>query len=317
MANPASLRIANLRDLDLAAIEPLLVEETAEWSTELDWDHSHSADLVRRLFAARRLGGFCLLNHGEAVGYGYAGLEGDKGLIADVYVLPRWRADSADAILLRALFDFLSGLSVVTRIEGQLMMAQCASAKALQRERPVKIFERALMKVDANAALPAPIATRYRIEPWTDDQVPQAAQVIHAAYAGQGDAQIHDRYSTLHGAERFVRELVQFPGASFCASASYVTFDPATGCAAGIVLSSFVAAGVGHIAELCVSPQAGGRGLGRELLRRSIEALRGAGAKRISLAVTVANERAVALYSRFGFRESRRFPALVWERSAG
>jgi ribosomal protein S18 acetylase RimI-like enzyme len=89
----------------------------------------------------------------------------------------------------------------------------------------------------------------------------------------------------------------------------------ATGRAAGISLGSFVADEVGHIAELCVMPDARGAGLGYELLRRSAAALRSAGAKRISLTVTAANKGAVGLYTNCGFREVRRFHAYVWEAS--
>lgn len=315
MADPGGLQIVNLRDLNPAALEPLLAEETAEWATELDWDHSQAANLVRRLSAAGRLGGVALIDGSEAAGYGYVGLEGNKGLVADVYLRPRWRAGDAESTLLRAVFDFLAGVPVVTRIEAQLMLVESASARNLERERNVKIFDRTLMNLDSSTALPAATATRYQIEPWRDDWISGAAEIIQAAYAGEVDAQIHDRYATVDGAERFVHELVQFPGASFHSPASCMAFDPATGSAAGLSLTSFVAPHVGHIAEICIVPQARHSGLGHELLRRSLEALRATGAERISLAVTVSNEPALRLYRRFGFREIRRFHAYIRERA--
>ena len=94
-----------------------------------------------------------------------------------------------------------------------------------------------------------------------------------------------------------------------------MAFDMATGLAAGMSLSSFVADDVGHIAEICVAPDARGAGLGYELLGQSIAMLRGAGAQRVSLTVTASNEEAVRLYTRCGFREARRFYAYVWERT--
>ena len=81
----------------------------------------------------------------------------------------------------------------------------------------------------------------------------------------------------------------------------------------GTILSAFIAEDVGHIAEICVTPKARGAGLGYELLQQAIASLRAAGAKRISLAVTSANEEAIKLYKRCGFRELRRFYAFVWE----
>lgn len=74
-----------------------------------------------------------------------------------------------------------------------------------------------------------------------------------------------------------------------------LAFDLSTGQIAGISLSSFIAEDVAHIAELCVVPRFQGIGLGYELLRRSIEMLRKAGAKRISVTVTDSNRGAVRL----------------------
>ena len=49
------------------------------------------------------------------------------------------------------------------------------------------------------------------------------------------------------------------------------------------------------------------------LLRQSLISLREADCRSASLTVTAANEDAVALYERVGFRTVRRFPAYVWE----
>jgi ribosomal-protein-alanine N-acetyltransferase len=108
---------------------------------------------------------------------------------------------------------------------------------------------------------------------------------------------------------------VHFPGCTaFHQPASYVAFNLVTGQVAGIALSVFIAEDVAHIAELCVVPQFQGLGLGYELLRRSIELLRKAGARRISVTVTASNRGAVRLYTRCGFRQTRRFYAYVWKR---
>jgi len=44
--------IVDLRRLSARDLEPLLVEETAAWQTELEWEFEKSADLVRRFVAA-------------------------------------------------------------------------------------------------------------------------------------------------------------------------------------------------------------------------------------------------------------------------
>jgi ribosomal protein S18 acetylase RimI-like enzyme len=312
------LRIVDLRQLGPRDLDPLLIDQTIEWELALDWDFSKSADLVRKSLGARRLGGRAVFDGGEVAGFGYAGVEGNKGVIGDLYVRPAWRTGDAEEMLLRSLFEALAGTAGVRRIESQLMLVEAAAAKALQTKHSVGLFERFLMTLDANTALPhgkGSIAPGFRIEELEDCSYAAAAAVITTAYGGHVDARINERYRTAAQVNRFVDELIHFPGAAFCAPASYIAFDAATGLPAGISLSNFVAGDVGHIAELCVMPHSRRAGLGYELLRQSIQTLRKAGAKRISLSVTTANESALTLYRRCGFREVRRFYAYVWERS--
>jgi len=186
-----------------------------------------------------------------------------------------------------------------------------------QGERFVRLFERALLRLDAGTVLlPGRHAPpfRFHIEPWGDHHYDMAATVISLSYIGHVDAQINDQYQTFAGARRFVGNVVQFPGCgAFRRDASFVAVDRVTGWAAGMILCSFVGDSVGHITQLCVTPNVRGTGLGYELLRRSVEALRSAGARRITLTVTTANEEAIRLYERTGFVEMRRFYASVWE----
>jgi ribosomal protein S18 acetylase RimI-like enzyme len=313
-------RMVDLRQLKSIDLDPLLREETAEWRSELDWDFSKSADLVRNFADSGRLNGAALLEKGQVAGYGYTGLEGRNASVWDVYLRPRSRSGDAEQALLHTLFDALIESPAVDRIESQLMLVAPPSAEALRRGRFVRLFERLLMTLDAQVQLPparTSVLQTFQIERWNNSAYAAAGNVISLAYAGQIDATIHEHYGSTAEAGRFVYNLVHFPGcASFHRSASCVAFDRATGQMAGVALSMFIAADVAHIAELCVAPQSQGIGLGYELLRWSVESLRKAGAKRISVTVTAANHTALRLYKRFGFRESRRFYAFLWERDA-
>lgn len=311
-----SPRIIDIRHLGGRELDPLLREETAEWDRELDWDFSKSADLVRKFADSRGLGGAAMMDRNEVVGYGYTVLEDHKGLIGDVYVRSGWRRTEYEVQLFRVLLDTLIGTSGVQRVESQLMLVESAVANALQRQRFVRLFERLLMNLDGAPLLPgkASASRRFRIEPWADHHHDSAATVISLAYMGHVDSQINDQYRTFDGARRFLYNIVQFPGCgAFYRPASYIASDLATGWVAGIVLSSFVSPDVAHITQLCVTPHAKGAGLGYELLRQAVATLRAAGAKRVSLTVTAANEDAVRLYFQCGFREVRRFFAYVWE----
>jgi len=319
MVNPAprALEVVDLRRIGARELNTLLTEETEEWARELDWDFARSADLVRSFADMRALGGAALMDRGEVIGYGYSVLEGHKGLIGDLYVRPGWRSPDSEIRLFRALLDGLIATPHMHRIESQLMLVDSVAAKALQRERFIRLFERLLMKIDARAAMPParnPEIRRFRFEPWNEYHYDSASTVISLAYDGHIDAQINDQYRTFAGARRFLGNIVQFPGCgAFYAPASFVAWDLLTGWMAGIVLASFVADSAAHITQVCVTPHAKGKGLGYELLRQSISALNEANARTVSLTVTAANIEALQLYKRCGFNEVRRFFAYVWE----
>jgi len=308
--------IVDLREVRALDLEALLREETADFERELDWDYSKSADLVRKAADAQSLGGAALCERGEISGYACASLAGDKALIWDLYVRPAWRAGTAGAVLFRVLMDALIGMGL-RRIECQLMLGDAEFAKALQRERSVQLIERILLRLDEDVLLPSRgVGEGFGFESWADhaDGIDGAAEVIAAAYAGHVDLGINDEYGTLDGARIHVKNIVDFPGSStFHAAGSYIAIDINTGMMVGIALGSFVGAEVGHIAQICVRPEAKGVGVGYELLRLSIAGLRQRGAKRVSLTVTATNEGAVRLYLKCGFREVRRFYAYVWE----
>jgi len=319
-AAPHGPELVDLRRLSGRELDPLLLEETVEWRNSLDWDFSKSAELVRRYADTRSLGGAAALDRGEVAGYGYTVIEDHKGLIGDVYVRPAWRGEQLEVRIFRAMLESLVASPQVRRIESQLMLVNAESARQLQRERFIRLFERILMTLEPDAPVPGARSENlpYRCEGWSDAYHDAAAGVLALSYIDHIDSQINDQYRTLPGARRFLYNIIQFPGCGvFFRPASLVALDPVLGTLVGISLSSFVSETAGHITQLCVTPQAKGRGLGYELLRRSVIGLRAHGARRISLTVTAANTEAVALYQRFGFREVRRFFAYVWEGSRG
>ena len=310
--------IVDLRELSGRELDPLLLEEAVEWQRELDWDFSRSADLVHQFADLRALMGYALLDRGEVAGYGYAVIEEQKGLIGDLYVRPFWRTGNHEIRLFRSILDALTAMHTIRRVESQLMLVPPPVGKALQRERFVKVQDRKLMRLDARQNSPTTAGEagrRFHFEGWNEQHHLMASQVIAAAYPDHVDSQINDQYRSVAGAGRFIHNIVTFPGCGrFLRQASFVAFDPATKSMAGIILASFVADDVGHITQLCVAPAMKGKGLGYELLRRSIDALRSYGARKISLTVTSANIEALRLYERCGFEEVRHFLSYVWER---
>jgi ribosomal protein S18 acetylase RimI-like enzyme len=319
--NPAPDRppeIVDLRRLTALDLEPLLNEETAAWRDSLDWDFTKSAELVLRFVDLHALTGFALLENGEVTGYLYYVLEENKGLIGDLYIARGRRGAGYQHRLVAAALDAIMPGSGVTRIEAQLLMLERTPHEALPHAQYLSTFERNFMQVDLSRASIGrgrrSAWTRMHIESWSDRHYEAAARLITVAYQGHIDSRINDQYRTVGGARRFLFNIVQYPGCgTFHRAASFVAVEPEQGELCGISLASLVAPDCGHITQICVSPTVRGTGTGYELLRRSLTALQDAGCKSTSLTVTAANEDAVALYERVGFRTIRSFPACVWQ----
>jgi ribosomal protein S18 acetylase RimI-like enzyme len=307
--------IVDLRRLAARDLEGLLEEETAAWHEELEWDFTKSADLVQRFVDLRALSGSALLEDGEVIGYIYYVVEEHKGLIGDLYVRRAFRGVEPENRLLESALDPLLSGSEVGRVECQLMMLHPAADRALPRAAQVSAFERLFMRIDLREAVLQESRLRHPIfiERWSDHYQDAGAQLIAAAYRGHVDSQINDQYRSAASARRFLYNIVQYPGCGvFYRPASYAAFDAATGRLCGISLASVVAPECGHIAQICVSPEVQGTGVGYQLLRQSLTTLRDAQCRSASLTVTAANSGAVSLYERVGFSTLRRFAAHVW-----
>lgn len=69
-----------------------------------------------------------------------------------------------------------------------------------------------------------------------------------------------------------------------------------------------IAADEAHVLNVCVEPEAQGRGHGRQLVRALVRIARGHGARRLFLEVRPSNPHAIALYHDEGFNEIGRRP---------
>ena len=317
--NAGGREIVDLRSIAVCDLEPLLADEIEEWRRELAWDFQPSADLVRKYAGTNSLGGAALTVGGQVAGYGYAVLEEPRGIIGDVYVRPCFRDAHSEAQLFRSLLEALAATPRITRMESQLMLVASDAAGMIAGDRasvrPVQLFARCLMTRDRAIPLVTAnpsIRNRFRFEPWGDHFMHVAGAIIAAAYKGETDSEINSQYRSPAGARRFLSNIVEFPGCgTFHPSASFVAFDRGTGEAAGMVLSSFVAADAGHISQLCVMPWARGAGLGREMLREASDTLYRHSARLVSLTVTASNRTAISMYEKFGFHKIRQFFAYI------
>jgi ribosomal protein S18 acetylase RimI-like enzyme len=311
--------LLDLRHVSPEQLDGLLAEETELWKSSLDWDFRPSADLVRRFVGMHSLSGFALAYGDTLAGYAYYVTEESKGLVGDLFVRRPYRTMDAENRLLKKCVEAMNDPARLRRVESQLMLLPAPLSRPVPFSDRLSVYPREFMEIEARqiAALPrADTPPGTSIMPWGSGRQERAANVIAAAYSGHVDSEINDQYRSLGGARRFLLNIVQYPGCgAFFPSGSFVAHLPGSQELAGISLASLVGPDVGHITQICVTPVSRGRGLGYELLRHSMEGLRLHGCRKVSLTVTAANEEAVKLYEKCGFKVRRTFAAYVWERT--
>jgi len=310
-------RVVDLRLVRVNQLAPLLSEESDAWREELEWDFEGSAALVRRFLEMQALSGFCLTDLERPIGYSYLVSETNKGLIGDFYIAREHSSLENERLLLGTVVETMVRTPAVRRIESQLMMLRWLDAGTMPYGEHAHLFPRCFMRLDLGALPHLPVRRDIRdvtFDAWNERRQDEAAALIPVAYRGHVDSQINDQYRSPAGARRFLANIIQYPGCgTFFQPASFLALDHHTGRLVGMCLSSLVAYDVGHITQVCMVPALKGQGCGYELMRRSLNALAGAGCRSASLTVTASNEEAIVLYERLGFRTVKRFSACVWE----
>jgi ribosomal protein S18 acetylase RimI-like enzyme len=321
------MEILDLRHFSSADLRPLLEDEIAAWGRLLSWDYTTSAEMILRYMDAKILPGYAAIERGSIFGYSFFVYEQNKGVVGDLFVRDNGRSPDRHEVeerLLTHVIETLQQSPGIHRVEAQLL-AHCTgevSRPFLQQgfSRHPRVFmnfdigKHAQTSSQAASQNVAPIPVEFEIRPWSEQEYQSAAALITAAYRGHVDSEINDQYRTLTGSLRFLNNIVRFPGCgAFDAQASFVVFQRRTHTLAGLILCSQVRQDVGHITQVCVLPEYRSAGLGEAMLAASTRNLRDRGFRVISLTVTEANDRAIALYKRIGFESARVFDAFVWE----
>ncbi|MEQ1947220.1 MAG: N-acetyltransferase [Bryobacteraceae bacterium] len=308
-------RVVDLRRISAEELDAVVSEESERWRSELNWDLTPAAELLRRFVSMQSLNGFALLHGNSVIGYSYWVREDHKGLIGGLYVLENERTPERIDLLLDAQIQAMWRLPGIRRVESQLLMLGLPIEHPMPFPQACSIFPRWFMEADTNAKADPVRASDNGIQmvPWTEAHFDASAHLVANAYRRHIDSEINDQYRSPGGARRFLTNIIQYPGCgTFHAPASMAAVDTETGALAGISLASLVAPEAGHVTQLCVAQKYRGRGIGRQLLGRSRTELASSGRHTVSLTVTEENRSAIALYESAGFRLVRRFGAHVW-----
>jgi ribosomal protein S18 acetylase RimI-like enzyme len=162
----------------------------------------------------------------------------------------------------------------------------------------ITYFKRYRMEAELRPARPAPeLSAGCLWLPWDEAWLETHAEVKWAAFRDEVDAQVFPSLATLSGCRELMRAIVRKPG--FCPQATWLVAGLDGYCAT--VQGLCEPKRCGAIQNLGVVPGQRGHGLGAALLCKAMDGFRRAGMRRVVLEVTADNERAVALYRRYGF----------------
>jgi ribosomal protein S18 acetylase RimI-like enzyme len=314
VAPGSSMRLVDLRQLNVPQLNSLLDEEAALWRTELHWDYQFSIELIKKFLDTHSLAGVVAMQDERPAGYGFYVVEEHKGMLGGLFVSQQYSQTGIGEQILGDIVQTLRGTPQVTRIEAQLMPFG-ASLEGLLARNDFRLFPRHFMLYDLGAHVKKleDYAPGLRMERWHERHMAACAELIHLTYANHIDGTINDQYRSRTGAMKFLKNIVILPGCGqFESRASFVLRDELSDQLVGVVLTSMVAPGVGHTTQLCVLPGHQGHGLGRRLMLASMDALKEQKASELSLTVTSSNDRAVKLYEDLGFRKLKTFVAGVW-----
>lgn len=321
LATSTQLEVLDLRHFSAPALRPLLQEEAANWERRLTWDYTRSTELLLEYVNSRSLTGYVAMRQGRVSGYAFGVCEAAKAVMGDVYAFGEsgQLTNPVCEVLLAHLIETLQATPGIGRIESQLLLFPTGALHDIFVSEGFRSFPRCFMirelsplDVEGSSVLPS----SFRIDRWQPEAYLPAAALIQQAYLGHMDSDINDQYRSIPGAQRFLHNIVHFPGCGiFDAANSWTLRNSQTGQLEGMVLCSRVREDAAHITQLCIRSSLRGHGLGSALLGHCLRELARHGLQTVSLTVTGDNAQALALYEREGFRKVHQFEAWVWDKT--
>jgi ribosomal protein S18 acetylase RimI-like enzyme len=311
-----SPQVVDLRRLSSLQMAAVLEDQRRTLLQELGWDFTPSMTVIRSLIDQHDLAGYALRHSGSIVGYCYFIIEEHKGILGDLHLLEPFRTVDNENLIIEACLRELVRIPGITRVEAQIVLLTAPFERNFPLPEHLRNFQREVMEIDLTAERPSPVlhgGFPANIVPWHDHMLDNAGQLMASAYDGHIDSRVNDQYRNADIARRFLQSIIDHPGCgSFSSAASFAAYGSETRRLEGMSLASLVGPAMGHITQICVSPQARGRRLGFRLLDSSLHHLQRLGCRRASLSVTSWNREAMDLYRRMGFQRKRLFSAAVW-----
>ncbi|MDE3156043.1 MAG: GNAT family N-acetyltransferase [Acidobacteriota bacterium] len=295
------------RDVPAEEIRPLYEAETARWRASLDWNLQPSWDIVEPARAAGRLPGLIARDRqGRTVGWAFFLLHGDilqiGALVGDRAAVVRGLLDavldSPEAALARELSGFFFPRGSAE--QAAFVRRRIPVFRHLYLRRPLTAED---TPVDEEAE-----AQGIRLRTWTPHDAVAMVRLLARAYRKAPNVRCFAPHERLEEWAHYLGQLVRTSACGeFRPEASFIAERADTRAPVGLVVTTLLAPGTAHVAQVAVDPDAMRAGLGRRLMRASFGAARAAGHTQVTLVVGDDNARARGLYDRLGFTEAASF----------
>lgn len=309
MTAQPDVRVIPLCEADRSSLSDVMAEQRDDWVAALDWD---LADINAALLEAVRTGtisGAAAVTAERVVGFGFFTVEVDRCLLGDAFITRAFRTESVYAAIVDELLRQAGEVRPLKRVENHTIGIATDVADAVLGERGFDLHEREYLERAAVAEEGAPAGhMRVRMRAWDEVDFARAAEVIYQAYRGTADAKVNCQYRSRDGCADLLDALTNTVWCGrFDPETTRVALDAETGKLCGVSIATRISAKTVHLGQVSVLPVYQGQGIGRSLVRATIDAAARNGLERCSLAVTKANRVAEALYRDLGFESRREF----------
>jgi ribosomal protein S18 acetylase RimI-like enzyme len=308
------VEIVDVSRLEPRDLEPLWEREKGLWLERLYWDVSPAIAMVCRAAERKGLAGKAVRMGRDVVGYGYYLLEGHRAVLGSVVLASDADFPGVGSRLLGAILQSIKAGPAVQRIESQFVsFAGPWLAESFHQEGfteyPRAFLRRRLRDLPVASSHPS-----FYLEEWSSNCLAEATVLLQQAHQGSVDAEMNELYRNRNGCRTLLDNILRLRGCGLpIAFASPVARNRETNAMNGLVIATEISPGHAHLAQIAVTPDAQGRGLGRMLVARALGSLAERGFRTVSLMVSGDNPRARSLYDSMGFEDVLWFPAFSWD----
>jgi ribosomal protein S18 acetylase RimI-like enzyme len=306
--------LSSLRSRDL---QHLWNREIRLWSETLYWDVSSVVTAVRRAVDRKSLNGKAVRVGRRILGYSYYMVECRRAVVGSVMLVPETSSLTVVSDLMGTLLSPLELDPAISRIESQFINFDLPWLAETFNSRGYRSFSRAFLRRSLHPLALTPVEDRgrpsFEFEPWSTLDLTEASVLMQKAHSESVDAEMNELYRTRNGCRTMLDNILHQQGCGqSIPAASFVARDSG-GELVGLVVSTEISPRHAHLAQVAVSPDVQGQGLGRAFLHRALATLASQGYQTVSLMVSGANERAYSLYRSMSFEEILRFPVFSWD----